>query len=500
MNRSVLENKLHTHIVEVRNGQDFLFDPDASCDEARKAQAAWATLSIRHRLKIVARFRELLAEQSLIAAHAANTSPPRLVSEILASEIIPLAEACRFLEREAESILASRHVGRSRRPLWLAGVRSEVHREPFGLVLIIAPSNYPLFLPGVQLLQALVAGNAVLLKPGAGGTAAAQELNRLLNAAGLPLHLLQLLPEQQEAAQTAIAAGVDKVFFTGSARVGREILAQLAPAAVPSTMELSGCDAVIVRSDADIELAVRGIVFGLRLNSSRTCIAPRRVIVSRAIATEFEGRLTQAIADCSILIPEHRSQRLQQLVQEAIDQGAHLLSGVLHRDGTLTGPVIVAGVKPGLALLREDIFAPMVAILTAESDEEALRLANDCPFALGATIFSRDVHRAQTIATRLGAGLVVINDIIAPSADARLPFGGRKLSGFGLTRGPEGLLEMTTAKVVMRRAGRLRPHFDAPRQGDEEMFLNYIAAAHSRGIGTRFKSAIRLIRTVFKQR
>ena len=207
------------------------------------------------------------------------------------AEVLPLAEACRFLEREAGKLLKPRRLGRRGLPLWLAGVCSEIQREPFGVVLIIGPGNYPLLLPGVQLIQALVAGNAVWLKPGGGGTEAARALCDLIVRAGFDPQLVALLPESAEAARAAIAARPDKVLFTGSAATGEKILAQLAPHLIPATMELSGCDAVIVRADADLDLAVKALVFGLRLNNGATCMSPQRVFVARSIATELEGRL-----------------------------------------------------------------------------------------------------------------------------------------------------------------------------------------------------------------
>ena len=454
MKPSTGEKTQHLKVTGFADGDDFLFDASAACAGMRRAQATWAAVPVRTRLQVIRRFRHLLAEQAESVAISAVGSGQRPVAEILTSEIIPLADAARFLERAAGKVLAPRRVGRRGRPLWLGGVKSEVHREPFGLVLVIAPSNYPIFLPGVQVLQALAAGNAVLLKPGPGGTAATHELARLLNAAGLPASLLRVLSESPEAAQAAIRAGVDKVFFTGSATTGAQILAQLAPRAIPSTMELSGCDAVIIRADVDLELTVRALLFGLRLNSGQTCIAPRRVFVARAVATEFEGRLAQALADCSpaTFSPAQR-ERLAPLLQQALAQGAHFLSGRIQPSGDIIGPVVIAGAMPALPLLREDIFAPLLTMLTVADDDEAVAFANDCPYALGATIFTRDERAAHSLAARLHVGGVIINDLIAPTADARLPFGGRKLSGFGLTRGPEGLLEMTTTKVVTQRSG-----------------------------------------------
>lgn len=463
----------------------------------RSAQPAWAATPMADRLKMVRRFRHLLAEQADKVAVSANESQSRAVSEILASEVLPLADACKFLEREAKSVLAPQRLGARGRALWLTGVKSEIRREPFGLVLIIAPSNYPIFLPGVQVLQALIAGNAVLLKPGVGGSRAALELARLLQTAGLPEILLRVLPEAAEAAQSAIESGVDKVFFTGSAQVGTQVLTQLAPRAVPSVMELSGCDAFIVRADADLDLAVRALVFGLRLNSGWTCIAPRRVLVARALATEFEGRLTRALAGCATAdLSPAQQRKLARPFLKALSDGAHLLAGEVHSDSRLVGPLVLAGVAPNAALLNEDIFGSVMTVMTVADDDEAVHLTNENSYGLGATIFSRDVITARALANRLAAGVVVINDLIAPTADARLPFGGRKFSGFGTTRGREGLLEMTTQKAVVLNGGKRRLHFDPPQSWHERFFPAFIRLIHGGSLAGKLAALRELLQVV----
>ncbi|HWI59004.1 MAG TPA: aldehyde dehydrogenase family protein, partial [Bacillota bacterium] len=469
--------------------------------EAHAAQCHWADRPLSERLRIVRAFRHLLATEAEAVAATALGPSFRDPAEILAAEFLPLVDACRFLERQAPSILAPRHVGGRGRALWLWGAQATVWREPCGVVLIVAPSNYPLFLPGVQLLQALVAGNAVLLKPGHGGTAAARELDRLLRLAGLPAGLVQVLPEAVESVQAALEVGVQKVVFTGSAAVGTQILSELAVRAIPATMELSGCDAVFVRADADLDLAVRALVFGLRLNSGQTCIAPRRVFVARAVATELEGRLAEALCHCplSVLAPDPTARLLPLLVQ-ALGTGAHLLCGEVHSGQTLIGPLVLAGISLSSRLLQEDFFAPVMLIVTVSGDDEALAFAANGPYALGATIFSRDRQAAHSLAQRVNAGAVVINDMIVPTADARLPFGGRKLSGFGVTRGPEGLLEMTTHKVISVRSGRRHPHLDAPASGDGQLFGAYLVLAHAKGFGLRCRALFRLLRSLFQRR
>jgi acyl-CoA reductase-like NAD-dependent aldehyde dehydrogenase len=468
-------------------------------ESARAAQPAWAATPLHRRLSLLRRVRRLIAEHALALAAAATTGSTRPLSEALAAQVLPLADAVKFLEREAGYLLAPRRVGRDGRPGWLLGATSEVQREPLGVVLIIAPSNYSLLLPGVPLLQALAAGNAVLLKPGQNGTAAARALIGLLQSAGLDARLVGLLPESVETAQAALDQPVAKVFFTGSFATGARVLAQLAPRAIPAVVELSGSDAVIVRADADLDLVVNALLFGLRLNDSATCIAPRRVFVARRIAEQLEARLEAAARSANLrpgAISPATAQRLAALVAEAIRDGAHLLSGSVDPHGNISWSVILAGAKPAMRLLREDFFAPVLSLVTVEDDLEAAQAAAECPYALGTTIFSRDLDAARGLAASLPVGVVVLNDLIVPTADPRLPFGGRKQSGFGVTRGPEGLLEMTAPKVVITRRGQARPHFAPPQPGDQDLFKAYIQTAHGGGVLIRLGAAWRLTKAL----
>lgn len=444
---------------------------------ARQAQPAWAARSLPQRLQIIRRLRHHIARQPDRLAQGVTPVAQRSLSDTLVAEVLPLLDACRFLEREATHILAPQRLYRRRRPLWLDGVELELCREPLGVVLIITPANYPLLLPGVQTLQALVAGNAVLLKPGAGGLAAAEAFVQHLQSAGLDGPLVQVLSEAPVAAQTAMASGVDKVLFTGSATTGAAVLELLAPHLTPAVLELSGCDAAFVRADADLDLVVRALTFSLRLNGSATCIAPRRVFVARDLAADLESRLVravQAMAPCAVA-PAVLTQ-VQELVADACAQGARSLAGDFVSAQAMT-PALVTDATPAMRLLQSDVFAPVLALVSVRDDDDALAAAAPCPYALGATVFGQE-RTARTLAQRVRAGVVVVNDVIVPTADPRLPFGGRGQSGFGVTRGAAGLLELTCSKAVVIRHGRWRPHFAPPRAQDAELFRSYIAAAH----------------------
>jgi acyl-CoA reductase-like NAD-dependent aldehyde dehydrogenase len=465
--------------------------PDTTHSEmmsaARSAQALWAAWPMRKKLRAIRHLRRIIAENARWIAESSANPRSRPVVEVLSAEVLPLLEACRFLERAAKTILAPKLHGWLGRPFWLAGVTSEIHRDPFGVVLVIGPGNYPLLLPGIQILQSFVAGNAVLLKPGSGGMEAALTFHSFVRRAGIPADLLQILPESVDAARGAIGARPDKVVFTGAAATGEKVLEQLAPHLIPATLELSGCDAVIVRADADLDLASKALVFGLRLNGGATCISPKRVFVHRAVAAELGARVSSLLrvrwgdehgtAEPE-RIPAAAGQRLHTLVGEATRAGAHVIAGARNADGSLSLPLVLTEVSPQDRLLQEDFFRPVMALVHILDDEEAIAQANRCPYGLGASIFTRDLATARKLAGRINAGVVTMNDLIVPTADPRLPFGGRGRSGYDVTRGAEGLLSMTRPKVITLSRSRFRPAFEPPRLGHDHLFLTYMALAH----------------------
>ena len=446
--------------------------------DARSAGQAWAALGVSARLAVIGRLRRAIARDAAALAATVARNP----ADTLVAEVLPLAEAARFLLRRASALLAPRRL-RGGRPLWLFGVRASIHREAFGAVLILAPGNYPLFLPGAQALQALAAGNAVCVKPAPGCEAPMRALADLLQQAGLPDGVFQVL--DPDAGEAAVRMGFDHIVLTGSAETGQRVLAAAAAALTPATMELSGSDAVFVLPGADLELTASCLAYGLRLNGGATCIAPRRVFVMEADAAALQAKLLArlpAIPPASV--PPAVAARLSALLRQAVADGARLVSDGEGR------PVVVADARPGMALLEEDVFAPWLALVPVVSPEAALAAAASCPYALGASVFGPP-GAAQAMARRVRAGSVCVNDLIVPTADPRLPFGGRGRSGFGSTRGAEGLLAMTVVKTVSERRGRLRPHLAPATANDAAMFAGMTALLHG-GWHTR-RAALRAL-------
>ncbi len=455
---------------------------------------AWANMSVADRAARVGRLRHLLAEQPRNFIDAIDLPWRRDAAETITAEIFPLAEACKFLERDAARILQPRKLGSRLRPTWLWGVSSAVYREPFGTILIIGPGNYPLMLPGIQIVQALVAGNKVLFKPAPGCSAIARELGDALFACGVPGDALRILDESPAAAQ-AVLHRVDKVVLTGSEETGRSILRELAEHLTPSVMELSGCDAVHILQDADLDLAIKCLVFGLSLNGSATCMAPRRIFVNKRIADDFAGKLAKALESvATTAIGLKTANRLNDLGSQALAEGGKLIRGRLPENESNAmpiAPLLFDQMNPTMRLLQEDVMAPVGSIVRVDSDHAGLIASRACGYRLGTVIFG-PLAAAERFAAQVDAGCVIINDMIVPSADPRIPFGGRGRSGFGVTRGAEGLLEMTRAKTVLMRRGGPMPYLQPPAPNSENVLLEFLRMSHSASLRDRLRAMLRI--------
>ncbi len=464
---------------------------------ALESQQLWWSLAPRDRFRVIRRIAAVVSAKHRELAAAVHRAVS--ISEILASEVLPLADACRFAGKSGPQILAPQSLGWYSAAWWMGRIGVQQRREPWGLVLILAPWNYPLLLPGVQIVQAIAAGNAVLLKPSPGCESVMELFHACLVTAGVPESLVQILPSDVAAAEAAFRLGVDKVVLTGSAATGRAILQQLADSLTPATMELSGCDAVFVHPQANLERVAQSIAYALVLNAGATCIAPRRIFVTR----ENVENLSALLAEQLMEIPPQKIRpaivaQAQSLISQAVGQGANILSGRLpDLQQASMGPLVLSQVRSDMGIAQADLFAPVTSLITVDDLSEAVRLDGACPYHLGASIFGPEPH-ASFWASKINAGCVTVNDIVVPTADPRVAFGGRGQSGWGLTRGAEGLLDMTRLKVVCRRRGRWMPHLNPQLSQDPIMLGNLLKLFHASSLSERLGSLINIVRSGLK--
>lgn len=422
----------------------------------------------------------------------------------MASELIPLADALDWIRRRGGKTLADRKVGLSGRPAWMWGVRSIVQRVPLGRVLILGTWNYPIFLTGVQIAQALAAGNSVLVKPAPGSEAVTGRLVEMFHQAGVPPTVLLEIGSDTPSAINAMAGEngkIDLVVLTGSAATGRKVLQQAAQTLTPAIMELSGVDAVVALPGADWNRLTKAVEFGLMFNSGATCIGPRRLMfegtdrgAQKAIYVDLVNQLKRLEP---VVIHAAARESIATAVESAIAGGATDLIAKfdgerLRRDGVMY-PVVLSGVDPNATILQTDLFGPVISLLPITDIQSAIELINDCPYRLAASVFGPS-RTAEAFAKKLSVGCVTVNDLVAPTADPRLPFGGRGDSGFGVTRGPEGLLGMTASRVIAVRRGRIAPHLSARNDSDADLLAGVLQIKHSATLRQRVAAVCRVVK------
>jgi acyl-CoA reductase-like NAD-dependent aldehyde dehydrogenase len=478
-------------------------------NRSRAAQASWSRLSIGERLRHIRALRNLIAIRTDALVEAVKSDIGRLPVEVIATELLPAAAALKFLEQRAQRVLAPHRIGWRLRPTWLMGCRDVIHRRPWGVVGIIGTWNYPIYLNVGPIAQALVAGNAVLWKPSENAPKTADLLHALFLEAGFPAELFQLLPATREAGPMLAEAEIDRMVFTGSDGVGRKLAAKLGERLIPSTLELSGCDAMFVMADANLEMAVKAAWFGVTLNRGQTCIAVRRFFIHRSIYKAFIEAIRKLPHNVKPmeLVTAGQVEQAQRLIDNAVKRGARvlaltpqpLLPGGEGERATTVQPTLLLDTPVDAAICREACFAPIAAVIPFDSVDEAIAMAKQCSFGLGASIFTSDVEMAQSLAVRIPAGSVTINDLLAPTAHPATPFGGRGTSGWGVTQGAEGLLEMTVPQVVTVHKGTFRPHLDEavnPDPSTGDILSGLLRLTHARGVREKLRGLWQMVRGV----
>jgi acyl-CoA reductase-like NAD-dependent aldehyde dehydrogenase len=318
----------------------------------------------------------------------------------------------------------------------------------------------------------------------------------VLRVAGLPSDALTVTDESVDAAREAIAAGADKVIFTGSSESGQSVLAQLARTSTPAVVELSGADAVVVTPSADLAGAAKAVAFGLRLNGGAVCMSPRRLFAERSTMARLRPLLEAELEKVGpVALDARTAARLRVLIDEAASAGG-VLRGELNAEAQR--PLLVDHASAGMSIAQSDFFAPVLALIEVGSMLQVPELYAQCPYGLGVSIFCdrRNEKRARVLAKLLKAGTVLINDVIAPTADPRVPFGGRGDSGYGVTRGAEGLLEMTVVKTILVRRGGSMRHLDPTSDEDAMTVAGLIGTVHGGGMSARWTALKQMMKSL----
>jgi succinate-semialdehyde dehydrogenase/glutarate-semialdehyde dehydrogenase len=433
----------------------------AAIGRARVAQAQWSRVAIRERLSVVGKFQTALQTGKAEIATCITREAGKPRAEALSTEIMVTLDAAQYCRQNAGSILRPEPVPHA--SLMMKAKKGYLLREPYGVVGIIAPWNYPFSIPAIQVMAALVAGNAVVLKPSEFTPLVALELKRLMDEAGLPQDLLQVVIGDGATGAALVSAGVDKLVFTGSVATGRRVAERAAAQLIPVVLELGGKDPMIVLDDADVDVASSAAVWGAFVNAGQTCLSVERCYVHKSLYERFlqacvtkteklrVGNGMEEGVDVGPMIHARQLQVVEAHVADAIAHGARLVTGgkrLPNLGENFYQPTVLAEVHPEMRIMREETFGPVLPVMAFDCDAEAVRLANDSEFGLAASVWTCNKQRGETIAAEIQAGTVMVNDVISCFGISEAPHGGTKRSGIGRSHGRFGLEEMVWPKYV----------------------------------------------------
>ena len=428
---------------------------------ARAAQQRWATISIRGRMRVIQRFQQILEQQKADVAAVITRETGKPEAEALSTEVLVVLEATRFLLNSAQGFLRPERVPHASPAMKLK--RGCLLREPWGVIGIISPWNYPFSVPAVETLTALIAGNAVVLKPSEFTPFSSLKLQELLREAGLDPDLLQVVTGDGATGAALLQTDINKLIFTGSVATGKKVAQSAAGRLLPVVLELGGKDPMIVLEDADVEVASSAAVWGAFMNAGQTCLSVERCYVHESIYQKFLDRCVEKTAklrvgngsndatDVGPLIHDRQLKAVREQVDDAIARGARLLAGgqtMPQLGANFFAPTILAGVDHSMRIMQEETFGPVLPVCSFKTEEEAVALANGTEFGLAASIWTTDRKRGEKLARRIDAGTVMVNDVLSCFGISEAPHGGVKASGIGRTHGRLGLEEMVWPKYV----------------------------------------------------
>lgn len=442
---------------------------------ARDMQPIIAAMSLEDRIKELDKIMAYVLEHSdfILDCIIAETGKSR--TDAFTAEVFEICDVIDVYKKMAPKVLKDQNVPV---PIFLMGKKAQQWREPLGTIMVITPWNFPFYQVIVPAMMAFLAGNAVVAKP--------SEVTPLLplwqhffQNSGFMKDAIQVVVGGKNTGATLIGLRPDKIHFTGSVKTGRKIMSICAEQLIPVDLELGGKDPSIVFDDVNMDRTVNGVMWGAFTNAGQNCTGIERLYVQEGIYDKFVDELvaktkllrtshpdrnTKSAEDCDVgaITAPFQVSIIEDHIEDAIQKGARLLCGGIQKKGSHhIPPTIFDKCTPEMKIASEETFGPTLAIMKFKTEEEAIKLANESPYGLGASVWTSDMKRGDRVARALKVGNVCINNHMINEANPYLPFGGVKDSGIGRFKGEEGLLTFCNLKsvIVEKQSDLIEPHW-----------------------------------------
>jgi acyl-CoA reductase-like NAD-dependent aldehyde dehydrogenase len=445
--------------------------------KGRAAQPAWEAFGFEGRARVLLRTQKWLMDNTEQVVSTIVSETGKTYEDATFAEISYGGGAFGFWAKNAAEYLADERVKSSQ--VLVKGKKLILRFRPLGLIGVIGPWNYPLTNSFGDCIPALAAGNSVILKPSEVTPLTSLLLAEGMRECGLPENVLQIATGRGETG-AALIEHVDMIMFTGSTRTGRKVAEAAARRLIPASLELGGKDPMIVLSDADLERAANFATYYSMQNAGQTCISIERVYVEEPVYQEFVDKVSEKVRALRVGKPEGygsvevgaitfppQLQTIKDHVADAVQKGARVLTGghELQGPGRFYEPTVLVDVDHSMKIMTEETFGPTLPIMKVHDAEEALRLANDTPYGLASSVFTRDTKRGEEIARRIEAGAATVNDAMINYAALELPMGGAKASGLGSRHGAGGIRKycsqqaiVVTPRLALKREVHMYPY------------------------------------------
>jgi acyl-CoA reductase-like NAD-dependent aldehyde dehydrogenase len=463
---------------------------------ARAAQPAWEALGFEERGRILRRMQKWTTDNADRIIRTIVSETGKTYEDALLAEVMYCANAFGFWAKQAPEYLADEHV-KSANPM-VKGKKLVVRYAPIGVVGVIGPWNFPLTNSFGDCIPALAAGNAAVLKPAQVTPLTSLLMEEGLRACGIPEHVFQVATGTGREAGEALIDAVDFVMFTGSTETGIKVMQRAAQTLTPVGLELGGKDPMIVLADADVERAANAAAYYSMNNGGQVCISVERVYVEEPVYDQFVSKVADKVralrqgaptgpgtVDVGAMIYPPQIEIVEAHVADAVQKGARVLVGGKRGagPGAFYEPTVLVDVDHSMACMTEETFGPTLPIMKVADDEEALRLANDSPFGLQASVWTKDVHRGEQLARRVQAGAVCVNDAQVNYTTLELPMGGWKTSGLGSRHGVYGIRKYTKQQTLLitRFAGKKDPHMFPYSARKTKLLTRFTRLLYGRG-------------------